>query len=70
VLLKDLLTDAVREHLQRAAGDPSTNKSSAPAWRKAFGGLRSLHKETIRINRLMEREFEQIEADVPSVISL
>jgi hypothetical protein len=27
----------------------------------AFGGLRQLHKETKRINRILEREFEQIE---------
>jgi hypothetical protein len=29
----------------------------------AFGGLRGLHKETQRINRVLEEEFERIEAD-------
>jgi hypothetical protein len=29
----------------------------------AFGGLRKLHKETNRINRVLEQEFEQIEED-------
>jgi hypothetical protein len=30
-------------------------KASSPAWMKAFGGLRGLHKETKRINRVLER---------------
>lgn len=34
-----------------------------PAWMSAFGGLRSLHKETQRINRVLEEEFGRIEAD-------
>jgi hypothetical protein len=63
VPLKDLLTEAVREHLQRTAGDSSKDEPSAPAWMKAFGGLRSLHKETQRINRVLQQEFEQIEED-------
>ena len=62
VPLKDLLTDAVREHLRRNEGNSGT-KPAAPAWMKAFGGLRHLHKETRRINQVLEREFEQIEED-------
>jgi hypothetical protein len=67
VPLKDLLTDAVREHVERGTGNSSKNKplalAPAPLWMNAFGGLRSLHKETKRINRVLEREFEQIEVD-------
>jgi hypothetical protein len=63
VSLKDLLTEAVREHLQRGAGDSSKNKPSAPPWISAFGGLRALHKETKKINRILQQEFEQIEED-------
>ncbi|MGA2880476.1 MAG: hypothetical protein ABSG13_16130 [Bryobacteraceae bacterium] len=63
VSLKVLLTDAVREHLQRDAGNSLKNKPSAPAWISAFGGLRRLHKETSRINRVLKQEFEQIEED-------
>jgi hypothetical protein len=63
VSLKLLLTEAVREHLQRGAHNSSNNDPPAPAWMAAFGGLRSLQKETKRINRLIEREFEQIEED-------
>jgi hypothetical protein len=65
ISLKDLLTDAVREHLQRSNDVSAKNGVSAPApppvWMSAFGGLRSLHKETRRINRVLEQEFEQIE---------
>jgi hypothetical protein len=67
VPLKDLLTDAVREYLQRSTGDSSKIKPSAPTpapvWMSAFGGLRSLHKETQRINRILEEEFERVEED-------
>ncbi len=63
VSLKDLLTEAVREHLQRGAGVVSQTKPAAPAWMSAFGGLRNLHAETKRINRILEQEFEQIEED-------
>jgi hypothetical protein len=66
VSLKGLLTDAVREYLNRS-GDSSKSKLSAPApppvWMSAFGGLRNLHKETKRINRVLEQEFERIEED-------
>jgi hypothetical protein len=62
ISLKDLLADAVREHLRRNEGN-SEAKPIAPAWMKAFGELRHLHKETIRINQVLEREFEHIEED-------
>jgi hypothetical protein len=58
VSLKVLLTDAVREHLQRK--EPSA-PAPPPAWMSAFGRLRRLHKETSRISRVLEQEFEQIE---------
>ena len=63
ISLKVLVTDAVREHLRRNLGDSSKNKPDAPAWMAAFGGLRHLHKETKRINRVLQQEFEQIEED-------
>jgi hypothetical protein len=52
-----------REHLRQGAGDSSRNKPSARGWISAFGGLRALHKETKKINRILQREFEQIEED-------
>jgi hypothetical protein len=30
---------------------------------KTFGKLRHLHKETARINRIMEEEFDQVETE-------
>ena len=67
VPLKSLLTDAVRQYLQRSTGDSSKIKRSAPTpapvWMSAFGGLSSLHKETQRINRVLEDEFERVEED-------
>ena len=32
-------------------------------WMKTFGKLRHLHKETTRINRIIEKEFDQIETE-------
>ena len=61
VPLKDLFSDAVQQHLQRGASASSKDEPLAPAWMKAFGGLRSLRKETQRINRVLEQEFGQIE---------
>ena len=35
-------------------------------WMLAFGGLRDLHRETLRIERLIEQEFETVdEEDAP-----
>jgi hypothetical protein len=68
-------TDAVREHLQREPRDaaknnppapapaPAPSPAPAPAWLSAFGGLRRLHNETSRVNRVLEQEFRQIEEE-------
>jgi hypothetical protein len=32
-------------------------------WMKTFGKLRHLHKETARVNRVIEEEFDQIESE-------
>jgi hypothetical protein len=32
-------------------------------WMNSFGKLRHLHKETLRINRIIEDEFDQIETE-------
>ena len=54
--------EAVEDHLRKDIRDPSKD-SLAPAWMSAFGGLRGLQKETERIGRLVEREFEQIDEE-------
>ena len=37
--------------------------SSDKPWMKTFGKLRSLHKETARINRIIEEEFGHLEPE-------
>ncbi len=52
--LREFVTQAVKDKLAcggKAAGKP---------WMAAFGKLRHLRKETARINRLIEEEFEQV----------
>jgi hypothetical protein len=53
--LREFVTEAVRDKL-------SDRPKTAP-WMAAFGKLRRLRKETGRINRLIEEEFEQVEAE-------
>jgi len=55
--LRQFVTDAVAEKL--AAKPPATEKP----WKKLAGGLKHLHKETIRINKIIEEEFERIEPE-------
>lgn len=65
--LKDFLSNAVRDYLGRTSHPAGTGGPSAPtpppAWMSAFGGLKHLHKETQRISRILEEEFEQIDED-------
>lgn len=62
VSLKEFLTDAVTEHLRRGAASSKPELAAVP-WMSAFGGLRHLHQETKKINRILQQEFEQIEEE-------
>ncbi len=55
--LREFVTQAVKDKL----ADRAT--ASDRPWMAAFGKLRRLRKETARINRRIEEEFEQIEAE-------
>ena len=55
--LRELVTEAVKEKLANA------DKSADKPWMAAFGKLRHLRKETARINRRIEEEFGQVEAE-------
>lgn len=55
--LREFVTQAVKEKLAGAG------TVSEKPWTKLAGGLRHLHKETERINRIIEEEFEQIEPE-------
>ena len=55
--LREFVTEAVEEKLADA------DKAADKPWMAAFGKLRRLRKETARINRRIEEEFEQVEAE-------
>jgi hypothetical protein len=57
VPLRQFVTEAVEEKL--AAQESSREKP----WLKLAGGLKHLHKETRRIEKLIEEAFEQIEPE-------
>ena len=56
--LREFVTEAVREKL--AAGARNAEKP----WMKHFGKLKHLHKETVRINRLIEEDSERIDPEM------
>ncbi|HYK36564.1 hypothetical protein [Alloacidobacterium sp.] len=55
--LREYVTEAVKDKLTVDAA--STEKP----WMAAFGKLRHLRKETAKISKVIEEEFEQIEAE-------
>jgi hypothetical protein len=57
IALRAFVTEAVQEKLA------SASKSGEKPWEKLVGGLKHLHKETVRINGIMKREFEKIEPE-------
>jgi hypothetical protein len=59
VSLKELFTVALRNQLRKKA----TAESPEMPWMKAFGGLKDLHRETKRIERVIEKEFESIDEE-------
>jgi len=57
--LKDFFTEAVRRQL----AETGSLRTGAKPWEKAFGGLKHLHKENQRIDRLIKAEFETIDEE-------
>lgn len=57
--LKEFFTEAVADKLGRRA----TGKPGAKPWEAAFGTLKSLHRENLRIDCLIAAEFQQIDED-------
>jgi hypothetical protein len=51
--LNDFFTEAVYYQLRREAGSAPGGKP----WEAAFGGLRDLHRENLRIQKLIDTEF-------------
>jgi hypothetical protein len=56
--LREFVTDAVKDKL--AAEGQAVEKP----WLKHMGKLKRLHKETLRINRLIEEDSEKIDAEM------
>jgi hypothetical protein len=54
---RQFVTEAVQDKLK------APPRSTEKPWMKTFGKLRDLHKETARINRIIDEEFDQIEAE-------
>lgn len=56
--LREFVTEAVKDKL---AADAKTGEKP---WVKHMGKLRHLHRETERINRLIEEDFEKIDGEM------
>ena len=57
--LKDFVTEAIRDKLARG----TRGADADPPWMAGFGGLRRLSKETARIQRAIDAEFDVIEPE-------
>jgi hypothetical protein len=58
VSLKQLFNEALRERLRTGSA-----RTPEQPWMRAFGGLRDLHRENVRIDRSIEEEFERIDEE-------
>ena len=53
---RELMSEALAEKLRTRGG-------ADKPWMKGFGKLRGLHAETVRIDRIIEKEFGRIEPE-------
>ena len=58
--LKEFVTEALRDKLVLATG---RIHASEPEWMQGFGKLRRLHKETVRVQSVVDQELEVIEPE-------
>jgi hypothetical protein len=58
--LKEFVTEALRDKLVL---DTGRAHAGGPAWMTGFGKLKRLHKETIRVQSVVDQEFEVIESE-------
>ncbi len=58
VPLREFVTQAVKDKLT-----PKTSAAEKP-WMKLVGKLKHLHKETARIDRFIEEDFEKIDPEM------
>jgi len=57
--VRALVNEALVEKLQTSDG----GATATPAWRRAFGGLRHLSKETRRIEKTVASEFSRVDPE-------
>ncbi len=57
VPLRQFVTEAVTEKLR------NESRTAEKPWMESVGALRHLRKETARINKIIEEEFERIEPE-------
>jgi len=58
--LKEFVTEALRDKLALDAG---RTHASEPEWMRGFGKLKRLRKETVRVQSVVDEEFEVIEPE-------
>jgi hypothetical protein len=58
--LKDFVTEALR---QKLSSDSREAVGRTPDWMQGFGELKRLHRETVRLQSLIDKEFEVIEPE-------
>lgn len=58
--LKDFVAEALSDKLARNA---AMNSATEPRWMQGFGKLKRLHKETVRIQSLVDAELDVIEPE-------
>jgi hypothetical protein len=61
VSLRQFVTEAVERKLREGAESDKT--PSEKPWMKSFGGLRRFHKENVRIQKIIDEEFEKIDPE-------
>jgi hypothetical protein len=65
----ELVSEMLEEHLTTsyvASGKASGPNESYPAdkpWMQGFGGLRDIHEENLRVQKLIDEEFGQVEPE-------
>jgi hypothetical protein len=58
--LKEFVTEALRDKLLLDSGRGGAGE---PEWMQGFGKLKRLHKETVRVQSVIDQEFEVVEPD-------
>jgi len=56
--LKEFVTEALRDKLSLDRG-----VAGEPEWMQGFGKLKHLHRETVRVQSLIDEEFDVIESE-------